>query len=54
VNVWIQPLDGGPPWQLTKFTGQYIVDSARLPDGKRLAVSRRTDLADVVLIKGLR
>ncbi len=53
-NIWVQSLDGGQPRQLTKFTDQEITDFAWSPDGKRLAVSRRTDLADVVLIKGVK
>ena len=45
-NICDQPLDGGPPVQLTKF------DWSR--DGKQLAFSRGARAYDVVLICDLR
>ena len=54
-NIWVQPLDGGAPRQLTHFTGDYeISDFAWSRDGKRLAVSRSKSTSDIVLFKGLR
>jgi Tol biopolymer transport system component len=53
-NIWVQPIDGGKPYPLTKFTDKTINDFAWSPDGKRLAVTRGTALADIVLIKGIR
>ena len=54
-NVWIQPLDGSPPRQLTHFTdGAVIDDFAWSHDGKRLAIARSTTTNDIVLFKGLK
>ena len=54
-NVWIQPFDGHPPQQLTRFAdGQMITDFAWSPDGTRLAVARASTTTDIVLFKGLR
>jgi Tol biopolymer transport system component len=53
-NIWVQRLDGGASRQLTAFTDKDIVDFAFSPDGTRLAVTRRTQLSDMVLIKGFR
>jgi Tol biopolymer transport system component len=54
-NIWIQPLDGKPPYQLTRFgDGRPIVDFAWSHDRKRLAIARATVTNDIVLFKGLR
>ena len=54
-NLWIQPLDGKAPRQLTHFTdGRTIADFAWSRDGKRLAIARSTTTNDIVLFKGLR
>jgi hypothetical protein len=39
---------------LTRFTDKDIVDFAWSPDGAHLAITRRTQLSDMVLIKGFR
>jgi len=54
-NLWVQPLDGTPPYQLTHFTdGRTIPSFAWSRDGKRLAVARETVTNDIVLFKGLK
>jgi serine/threonine protein kinase/dipeptidyl aminopeptidase/acylaminoacyl peptidase len=54
-NVWVQPLDGQPPHQLTHFNdGRTIVSFAWSRDGTRLAVARATVTNDIVLFKGLK
>jgi Tol biopolymer transport system component len=53
-NIWVQPIDGGSPRPLTKFTEKDVRDFAWSPDGARLAITRGTGLADIVLIKGIR
>ena len=53
-NIWVQPIDGSARHPLTKFTEKTIIDFAWSPDGKRLAITRGTSLADIVLIKGIR
>ena len=52
-NLWSQPLDGGPPKQLTDFREGLIFDFAWSRDGKQLALSRGVENGDVVLISGL-
>ena len=54
-NVWLQPLDGTTPRQLTHFSDtRPIADYAWSRDGKRLATLRGTPANDVVLFKGLK
>jgi serine/threonine protein kinase/Tol biopolymer transport system component len=53
-NVWIQPIDGGSPRQVTNFTDRTIRNFAWSPDGKQLAVTRSVTTSDIVLLKGLR
>jgi Tol biopolymer transport system component len=50
-NIWRQPIDGGPPVQITKFETGRIFNFAYSRDGKQLALSRGTVNSDVVLIK---
>jgi len=53
-NIFLQPLDGGPPQQLTSFTDR---DEGReftwSPDGKYLYVPRWQSSSDIVLLKPL-
>ena len=49
-NIWAQPLDGGPPKQLTDFKSEQIFDFAWSRDGQQLALSRGVVNRDVVLI----
>jgi Tol biopolymer transport system component len=53
-NVWVQPLDGSSPRQLTHFADRTITDFAWSRDGKRLAISRATTANNIVLFKGLK
>ncbi|HKO63127.1 MAG TPA: hypothetical protein VJV03_18340, partial [Pyrinomonadaceae bacterium] len=53
-NLWSQPIDGGPPKQITTFTSVMIPSFAVSRDGKHLAISRGSASLDVVLIKDLR
>jgi len=53
-NVWNQPIDGGPPHQVTRFTSDRIYSFAWSRDGKQLALSRGRTRFDVVLISNLR
>jgi eukaryotic-like serine/threonine-protein kinase len=50
-NIWRQPLDGGPPKQLTDFDkGGQVLSFAWSRDGRQLAMARGTSKSDVVLI----
>ena len=54
-NLWVQPIDGGAPRQLTRFTdGKKIARFAWSPDGKQLALARAVTTSDIVLLKGVR
>ena len=54
-NLWIEPLDGKPPRQLTHFTDdRQIADAAWSRDGTRLAIARTTQTSDIVLFRGLK
>jgi Tol biopolymer transport system component len=53
-NLWVQPLDGGEPRQLTRFADRRPIESfAWSHDGTRLALTKSTVSNDIVLIKGL-
>jgi Tol biopolymer transport system component len=53
-NIWAQPIDGGPPKQLTNFNSEQVFNFAWSRDGKQLALSRGVVNRDVVLITGLK
>jgi len=53
-NLWLQPIDGGPPKQMTDFTSGRIFWFDISRDGKSLAMSRGTVTSDVVLMKDFR
>lgn len=50
-NLWLQPLDGSPGHQITKFPSQAIADFSISPDGKTFAVIRQQSNSDVVLLQ---
>jgi hypothetical protein len=49
-KIVAQPLEGGPPKQLTDFKADRIFSFAYSRDGRQLALSRGTQSSDVVLI----
>jgi Tol biopolymer transport system component len=55
-NLWVQPIDGGTPTQLTNFPddGLGIWDFDWSADGERLAVGRARVSTNIVLFRGLR
>ena len=53
-NIWEQPLVGGPPRQLTKFTSGEIFNFNWTLDGKTLLLTRGETTSDVVLLSNLR
>lgn len=50
-NIWVQPLDGGSPRQLSDFKAERIDSFDWSPDGRWLAAVRGTETSDVVLIE---
>ena len=52
-NIWVQPLDGGAPKQLTHWSPNPIFSFGWSPDGKWLAYASGTLTSDVVLISNL-
>jgi Tol biopolymer transport system component len=53
-NVLAQPIDGGTPTPLTRFTDKEITDFSLSPDRSQIAITRIRRVSDVVLIKGLK
>jgi hypothetical protein len=53
-NIWLLPLDGRPPKQLTDFKTDEIFWFEFSRDGKQLAVSRGVQTSDVILIRDFR
>ena len=52
-NLWEQPIAGGKPRQLTKFTTGRVFNFAYSPDRKRLFLARGTRTGDVTLDQGV-
>ena len=53
-NVWSQPLEGGPPKQITFFKDSLMTGFAWSPDGKIFAATRGSLTRDAVLITDMR
>jgi Tol biopolymer transport system component len=53
-NIWRQPVEGGPPKQLTNFKSDLIFAFDWTRDGEQLVLSRGTVSSDVVLISDFR
>jgi Tol biopolymer transport system component len=49
-NIWSQPLDGGQPTQVTRFTSDRIFYFDWSKDGKQLALARGRQSSDIVVI----
>jgi serine/threonine protein kinase/Tol biopolymer transport system component len=52
-NLWTIPAAGGRPTQVTRFDDRVIVDFDWSPDGTRLAVARRLETSDIIMVQGL-
>lgn len=50
-DIWLQPLDGSPPRQLTNFKAEQIIAFDWSRDGRSLAFVRGVQTSDVVLIE---
>jgi Tol biopolymer transport system component/DNA-binding winged helix-turn-helix (wHTH) protein len=51
VNLWKQPLTGGPPSRLTDFKSDVIFNYTLTPDGRRIILARGQVSINVVLIR---
>ena len=49
-NIWSQPIDSGPPTQVTEFTSDRIFSFDWSKDGKQLALARGRQTSDIVVI----
>jgi len=54
MNIYLMPLDGGAPRQLTHFTEGEIFDFDISPDHTQLLIARGETLRDIVLIENFR
>ncbi len=50
MNLWLQPVTGGPPTQVTHFKRGGIFRLEWSPDGKRVATVRGAATSDAVKI----
>jgi Tol biopolymer transport system component len=50
-NIWLQPLAGGEPHQLTNFKSDYIFRHVWSRDGRTLTLVRGRGTSDVVLMR---
>ena len=50
-DIWLQPLDGSAPKQLTNFKAEQILAFDWSPDGRSLAFVSNVETSDVVLIE---
>jgi hypothetical protein len=53
-NIWVLPIDGGKPVQLTDFKTDRLFWFALARDGKHIAAARGAWNSDVFLIKGFK
>ena len=53
-NIWSQPVDGGPPKQVTDFKDLLMTGFAWSQDGKQLACTRGSLLRDAILVTDLK
>lgn len=53
-NIWRQPLTGGPPVQITRFSAEKILSCAWSPDGRWLSLGSGINRSDVVLMSNER
>jgi Tol biopolymer transport system component len=49
-NIWLQPLDGSTPSQITNFDEEQILALEWSADGRMLCCIRSTIASDVVLL----
>ena len=49
-NIWSQPLEGGPPKQVTEFNDLFMTSFAWSRDGKQLACTRGSLIRDAILV----
>jgi Tol biopolymer transport system component len=50
-NLWMQPLDGSAPHQLTHFTSERIAKFRFSKDGAKIAIERGHNESDAVILR---
>lgn len=53
-NLWLHPLRGGPPRQVTNFKTEHLANFAWSPDGKHLAFARGSFRSDAFLVSNFK
>ncbi len=53
-NIWLQPLSGGPPRQVTRFADQVIFGFDRSLEGEHLIIARGMLSRDAVIIRNFK
>ena len=53
-NIWSQPVEGGPPKQITNFNDMLITGFSFTHDGNNLACTRGALLRDAILVTDLK
>jgi len=53
-NLYVQPVSGGKPYQLTHFVSEGIDWLAWSKDGRQIAIARGTGSSDAVMITNFR
>ena len=51
-NIWLQPIDGGKPRMITRFSDQNIMAFDRSADGKHVIIARGVIARDAFLLQG--
>ena len=53
-NLWLQPINGGAPKQITTYKGGGVFYRAWTRDGKRIALIRGEQINDALMITDFR
>ena len=54
INLWVQPVDGGAPKQITNFGSPVIYRREFSRDGKRVAIVRGEGIGNAIMITDYR
>ncbi len=54
LNLWLQPVDGGAPKQISTFDSPVLYRRQYSRDGKRVAIVRGEGIGNAIMITGFR